>query len=75
MTRKQELMLIELGLQTLLDNYKKPKKAKVNHEHKEPEKKQHPLVGTKWTEARRKKFKATMKKLWEDKQKLKTSPK
>lgn len=47
-TRKHELYLIELGLQSLLDTLVKPKSIKKS--------------GKKWTNAQRKKFKATMQR-------------
>jgi hypothetical protein len=55
--RKQELYLIDLGLAALLD------KALQNGHAPAPEKKQK----QKWSEAQRRKFKATMKKVWKAK--------
>lgn len=62
LTRKQELQLIDLGLEKLLEKLfptvkSQPKPVKVK---KEPEKR-------KWTKAQRHAFSLTMKKKWAEK--------
>ena len=53
MNRKQELYLIQLGLETLLDRVTKPKKVEKKKFRK-----------AKWTPAQHKKYAETMAKKW-----------
>jgi len=62
LSRKQELSLIDLGLAALLD------KALSNGNGVSLLKEKHPAPKkNKWSEAQRRKFKATMKKVWKQK--------
>lgn len=59
-TRKQELVLIELGLKALLNGMvEKPTQSKTK--------------GRRWTKTQRAKFSASMQKKWNEKKKLPTS--
>lgn len=68
LTRKQELALIDLGLAAVIDRVFKthiePKPKSKPAETPKPAKKN----GRKWTPAQRRKFKASMKKVWKKKQ-------
>jgi len=74
MTREQELKLIDLGIQKLLEAFKEqiekipqrrgPYKTGRRNYQIVPK-----LSGRKWTAQQRRKFRATMKKVWEEKRK------
>lgn len=56
MTRKQELFLISLGLDTLIERASKRSKEKIEAQ---PKKRKH-----KWSDAQREKFSKSMAKVW-----------
>jgi hypothetical protein len=59
-SRKQELYLIDLGLAALLDKALQKGHAPVKEAGPKKQK-------NKWSEAQRRKFKATMKRVWKEK--------
>ena len=61
LTRKHELLLIDLGMRQVLDNLLPKPKAKKKVATK--------TIGRKWTKAQRKKFAESMKKKWTAKRK------
>ena len=63
LSRKQELYLIDLGLQKLLDSLIVPSNGK------KPEKSEPKKRG--WSPTQRKRFAATMKRVWKKKRALK----
>ena len=60
MTRKQELFLIELGLQTLIDKVTKRSEEKLKQSEPKPKKRR-------WSKAQHEKFAKSMAKVWAEK--------